>query len=395
MKLHHSNDPILQFLADYSNGTLVGTFLDTFGDRRNAELRRLRVRMQGLEAENRALRTGLLPLSSDTASEYAVAMAVGTVLTGQVIAIDHLYAVIRLDDGVEHLIPNGEFMEDGILSIRPGEYVNVVVTATPEGVALSHLELKRMHRWVELVRVFDGDESIQVQLEMPVKAGYCANYRGVPIFIPYPHIDLMPGKHVEKLLGTMIEVKVLELDRDTNRVVASRKQALEQGRARFIAGLNCGDRVAGVVKNITDFGAFVDLGGTVGLLHNTQMGPLTGTLEVGAPLEARVYKVDREQMKVSLTARPPAPDAWSQVQAQLSVGSRVEGKIRNMTEAGVFVEILRGVNGLIYQSDFNNVYPDRATAPQVGDTVSVTIRSLDNERKRIRLRLVRASSTRR
>jgi small subunit ribosomal protein S1 len=395
MKLHHSSDPILQFLADYSNEMLVRAFLDTFGDRRNAELRRLRVRMQGLEAENRALRTGLLPLSADTASGDDVAMAEGTVLTGQVVAIDHLYAVIRLGDGVEHMISNGEFMEDDILPIQVGDYVNLVVTVAPEGVALSHLELKRMQRWVELVQAFDGGDSIQVQLQMPVNAGYNASYRGIPVLIPYSHIDLAPGKHVELLLGTMIDVKVLELDRSSNSVVASRKQVLEQVRERFLAGLNPGDSVDGVVKNVRDFGAFVDLGGTVGLLHNTQMGPLAGTLEVGAAIKARVLKIDREQMKVSLTARPPAPDAWAQVQAQVTVGSRVEGKIRNMTEAGVFVEILRRVNGLIYQSDFKSAYPDPATAPKVGDTVSVTIRSLDNERKRIRLRIVRPSGARR
>lgn len=341
MKLHNSSDPILQFLADYSNETLVRSFLESFSDRRNAELRRLRVRMEGLEVENQALRLGHLPLVPDTLPEDEAVMADGAILTGQVVGIDHLYAVIKLGDGAEHLIPNAEFIEDEQLEIEVGGYVNLVATVTPHGIALSHLELKRMQRWVELVHAFECGGSIEVLLQMPVKGGYNASYRGIPMFIPHSHIDLAPGKHVDLLLGTTIEVKLLELDRSSSRLVASRKRIMEEVRDSLLASLHPGDMVDGVVKNIADFGAFVDLGGIVGLLHSSQMGPLAGTIEVGAVIRTRVVRIDREQKKISLTAKPVAAkpvasDTWTQLHASLVVGSKLDGKIKKLTEAGAF-----------------------------------------------------------
>lgn len=390
MKLHQSSDPILQFLADYSNETLVRTFLESFGDRRNAELCRLRVRMQGLEAENQALRMGHLPLLPDTIPEDEVAMADGAILTGQVVSIDHLYAVIKLGDGAEHLIPNAEFIEDEELEIEVGGYVNLLASVTPDGIALSHLEYKKMLHWVELVHTFDGGGNIEVLLQMPVKGGYNASYRGIPAFIPHSHIDLAPGKHVDLLLGTMIEVKLLELDCSVNRLVVSRKQVMEEARDSLLASLHPGDMVDGVVRNIADFGAFVDLGGIVGLLHSSQMGPLGGTIEVGAAIRTRVVRIDLEQKKISLSAKPVAPvapAAWTQLPACLAVGSKLDGKIKKLTETGAFVEIMAGISGLVFQSDFKLAYPDAVAAPKVGDMVSVTIRDIDVERRRIGLRI--------
>jgi ribosomal protein S1 len=395
MKLHQSSDPILQFLADYSNETLVRTFLESFGDRRNAELRRLKVRMQGLETENQALRLGHLPLVPDAVPEDEVVMADGAILTGQVVGIDHLYAVIKLGDGAEHLIPIAEFIEDEQLEIEVGGYVNLGASITPDGIALSHLEFKKMLRWVEIVHAFDGGSNIEVLLQMPVKGGYNASYRGIPAFIPASHIDLAPGKHVDLLLGTMIDVKLLEMDRGANNVVASRKQVMEEVRDNLLASLRPGDMVDGVVKKIADFGAFVDLGGMVGLLYSNQMGPLAGTIEVGAAIKARVVKIDAEQKKVSLSARPVAPDAWEQVPARFAVGSKLDGKINKLTQTGVLVEVMAGINGLVFQSDFKLAYPDGATEPKVGDVVSVTIRDIDVERRRIGLRMSRPPGAKR
>jgi len=390
MKLHQSSDPILQFLADYSNETLVRTFLDSFGDRRNAELRRLKVRMQGLEAENQALRAGHLPLTTDAVPEDEVAMADGAILTGQVVGIDHLHAVIKLGDGAEHVISIAEFIEDGQLEIELGGYINLVASVMPDGIALSHFEFKKMLRWVELVHAFDGGSSIQVLLQMPVKGGYSSSYRGLPVFIPHSHIDLAPGKHLDLLLGTMIEVKLLELDRSANRLVVSRKQVMEEVRDSLLASLCPGDMVDGVVKKIADFGAIVDLGGMVGLLHSSQMGPLAGTIEVGATIRTRVVRIDLEQKKISLSAKPAAPAAWEQLAARFAVGSKLDGKIKKLTQTGVFVEIMAGISGLVFQSDFKFAYPDADATPKVGDMVSVTIRDIDVERRRIGLRMRRS-----
>lgn len=385
MKLHQASDPILQFLADYSSETLVRSFLESFSDRRNAELRRLQVRMQGLETENQALRMGHLPRAPDNASEEEVVMAEGALLTGQVVGIDHLYAVIRLSDGAEHVIPNAEFIEDDQLQIQVGDYINLVVTVTTDGIGLSHLELKRIQRWIELARAFDDGSSIKVELQRPVKGGYSASYRDIPVFMPHTHCDLVPGRHVELLQGMMIEVKLLELDRNLNRAIVSRRLVMEAVRDRLLASLNPGDIVDGVLRNITDFGAFVDLGGVVGLLHNTQMGALAGTLEVGAAIKTRVLKIDREKVKISLTAKPMTSNVWE----QLTVGSKVDGRIKSLTETGAFVEILGGVIGLVYQSDFKYVYPDSTVAPKVGDIVSVLVWNMDIERRRVRLRMIR------
>lgn len=390
MKLHQSSDPILQFLADYSNETLVRTFLDSFGDRRNAELRRLKVRMQGLEAENQALRRGHLPLTINAVPEDEVAMADGAILTGQVVGIDHLHAVIKLGDGAEHVISIAEFIEDEQLEIELGGYVNLVASVMPDGIALSHFEFKKMLRWVELAHAFDGGSSIQVLLQMPVKGGYNASYRGLPVFIPHSHIDLAPGKHLDLLLGTMIEVKLLELDHSGNRLVASRKQVMEEVRDSLLASLCPGDMVDGIVKKIADFGAIVDLGGMVGLLHSSQMGPLAGTIEVGATIRTRVVRIDPEQKKISLSAKPVAPAAWEQLVARFAVGSKLDGKIKKLTQTGVFVEIMAGISGLVFQPDFKLAYPDAAATPKVGDMVSVTIRDIDVERRRIGLRMRRS-----
>ncbi|GJI89014.1 S1 RNA-binding domain-containing protein [Duganella hordei] len=395
MKLHQSSDPILQFLADYSNETLVRTFLDSFGDRRNAELRRLKVRMQGLETENQALRLGHLPMSPDATLETSVELVEGAILTGQVVGIDHLYSVIKLGDGAEHLIPLAEFIEDELLEIELGDYVNLVASVTPDGVALSHLNYKKMLRWVELVHAFDGNSSIKMLLQMPMKGGYSVSYRGIQGFIPHSQIDLSPGKHVDLLLDTLVEVKLLELDRSANRVIASRKQVMQEARDCFLANLRQGDMMDGVVKNIADFGAFVDVGGIVGLLHSSQMGPLAATIEVGAMIKVRVIKIDLEQKKISLSAKPVAPDAWEQVPARLAVGNKLDGKIKKLTQAGVLIEIMAGISGLVFQSDFKHAYPDDSAAPKVGDVVSVTIRDIDVERKRIGLRMRRLQGTKR
>jgi small subunit ribosomal protein S1 len=393
MKLHQSSDPILQFLADYSNEALVRTFLDSFGDRRNAELNRLKVRMQGLETENQALRLGHLPVSDEAAPEDVV-MEDGAILTGQVVGIDHLYAVIKLGDGAEHLVPIAEFIEAGQLEIGLGSYINVVASTSPEGFVLSHREYKKILRWVALVQAFDSGSSIEVLLKMPVKAGYSASYHGLPVFIPHSQIDIAPGKHVELLLGTSIEVKLLELDRESERLVGSRKQVMEEFRERQLARLALGDMVDGVVKNLADFGAFIDLGGMVGLLHSSQMGPLTGTLQVGMQLRARVIKIDLEQKKISLSAKPAVPDAWEHLPERIVVGGKLDGKIRKLTHTGVVVDIAPGVTGMIFQSDFKLAYPEASSAPTVGDSVSVTIRDIDIARRRIGLRLRQRSVSR-
>lgn len=327
MKLHQSSDPILQFLADYSNETLVRTFLDSFGDRRNAELRRLKVRMQGLAAENQALRLGHLPLVTEAMPEDGVAMADGATLTGQVVGIDHLYAVIKLADGAEHFVPIAEFIEDEQLEIKVDGYVNLIASVTSDGMAVSHLQYKKMLRWVELSHAFDGGANIEVLLQMPVKGGYKASYRGTPAFIPHSHIDLAPGKHVNLLLGTMIDVKLLELDRIANHLVASRRLVMEEVRDSLLASLCPGNMVDGVVQNIVDFGAFVDLGCLVGLLHSSEMGQLARTIEVGESIRTRVVRIDPEQKRVWLSTKP---DTWKQLHGRITVGSELDGKIKKL-----------------------------------------------------------------
>lgn len=388
MKLHQDSDPILQFLADYSNETLVRTFLASFGDRRNAELRRLQVRVAGLEAENRALRMSDAP-EDVAAPAHEVGIEDGALVTAQVIAIDAFYASVQLDKGTEHLVPLAEFIEEQQLQIGLGDYVNLVAKVTSDGIALSHLEYKKMLRWVELLHAFDSGGNVDVTLQKPAKNGYSASYYGIPVFIPHSQSDLTPGKHVEALFGTTISVRLLELDRAANRAIASRKVLMEEAREALLASLRPGDIVDGVVKNIAEFGAFIDLGGLVGLLHCSQMGPLAGTIVVGEPIQTRVFKVDLEQKKVSLSGKPLPADAWEQMLSRFAVGSTLDGKIKKLTDSGAFVEIVPGVNGLVFQSDFKHAHPNAATAPKVGDMLNVMIRDIDVERRRVGLRVRR------
>lgn len=384
MKLHQSSDPILQFLADYSNETLVRTFLDSFGDRRNAELSRLKVRMQGLKAENQALRLGHLPLVPDAVLENEVAIVDGPILTGQVVGIDNLYAVIKLGDGAEYLIPIAEFIEDDQLEIEMDGYVNLIASETSDGIVVSHLEFKKMQNWVELSQAFDSGSNIEVLLHMPVKGGYDASYRDIPTFIPHSHIDLVPGKHVNHLLGTMIKVKLLELDRIANQLVASRRVVMEEIRDGLLASLCPGDMVDGVVQSIADFGAFVELGGLVGLLHISEMGELGWTIEVGAAIRTRVVRTDLEEKRIWLSAKS---DAWKHLHGRFAVGGEVDGKIKKLTPTGVIVEIKAGICGWVSQSDFKLAYPNGAIEPKTGAMVSVTIQHINAERGEIKLRM--------
>jgi small subunit ribosomal protein S1 len=386
MKLHRDSDPILQFLADYSNETLVHTFLNSFSDRRNAELRRLQVRVAGLEAENRVLRT---PDASEEAAtpEDDVAIEDGAVVTAQIIAINDFYASIKLDKGIEHLVALAEFIEGVQLQIEVGEFVNLVAKVTPDGLALSHLEYKKMLHWVELMCALDIGADVEVTFEKPAKSGYSASYHGIPVFIPHAQSDLAPGKHVEGLFGTTVSVRLLELDRAINHVKASRRVVMEEARDTLLASLRSGDLVDGVIKTIAEFGAFIDLGGLVGLLHSTQMGPLADSIVVGASIKTRVLKVDLEQKKVSLTGKPMAADSWEQLLSRFAVGSTLEGKIKKLNENGAFVEVVPGINGLVFQSDFKQAHVNAATAPKVGDMLSVMIRNINVERRRIRLRV--------
>ncbi len=392
MKLHQSSDPILQFLADYSNETLVRTFLDSFGDRRNAELRRLKVRMQGLEAENQALRLGHLPLMPNAVPEDEVAMTDGAILTGQVVGIDHLYAVIKLGDGAEHLIPIAEFIEDEQLEIEVDSYVNLIASVTSDGIVVSHFAYKKMRHWVELSHAFDGGGNIEVLLHMPVNGGYNASFRDIPAFIPNSHIDLAPGSHINLLLGTKIEVKLLELDRIANHLVASRRLAMEEVRDNLLASLCLGDMVGGVVKNIVDFGAFVELGGLVGLLHISEMGELGWTIEVGASIRTRVVRIDPEEKRIWLSAKS---DAWKHLDGRFVVGRELDGKIKKLTPTGVIVEIMAGIRGWVSQSDFKFAYPDAAAEPKVGAMVSVTIQHINVERGEMKLRMRRPPGAKR
>lgn len=400
MKLHQSSDPILQFLADYTNDALVHTFLVGFGDRRNAELRRLKVRMEGLEAENRTLRRQqAAPDGQDVPDANAdadtdAAPEDGAVLTARVVGIDHLHVVVQLGDGSEHLLPIDECIEDGILEIQVGGYLNLIARVGPEGLALSHLAYKEMLRWLALAQAFDAGKPVEVRWHMPVKGGYSASFLGLPVFIPHSHGDIGPGRQADRLADTLVEVKLLEVDRSAGRLLASRRLAIEERRDRQLEALGVGDMVEGVVTNVTDFGAFVDLGAAVALLHASQMGLLAGVIKVGATVQARVARIDLEQKKVSLSARPAAaarPAPWASLPAGIAVGARVEGRIRKILPGGILVELLPGVSGLVYQADFRAVHPDPTRAPGIGDAVGVTIRDIDPERQRIGLRLRRAA----
>jgi small subunit ribosomal protein S1 len=327
-------------------------------------------------------------------------MRIGEVITAEVISVDPNYVVVNAGLKSESIIPSEEFKNDaGEVEVKPGDFVSVSIEALEDGYGATRLsrdKAKRMAAWIELEQSLEKGEKIEGVITGKVKGGLTVMTKGIRAFLPGSLVDLRPVKDTTPYEGKTMEFKVIKLDRKRNNVVVSRRAVLEASagaeREALLSSLQEGAVVKGIVKNITDYGAFVDLGGIDGLLHITDLAwrrvkHPSEVLNVGDEVTAKVLKFDAEKNRVSLGLKQLGEDPWVGISRRYPQGTRLFGKVTNLTDYGAFVEVEAGIEGLVHVSEMDwtnkNVHPSKVV--QVGDEVEVMILEIDEERRRISL----------
>jgi len=327
-------------------------------------------------------------------------MRIGEVITAEVVRVDQNFVVVNAGLKSESFIPIDEFRNDrGDVDIKPGDFVPVAIEALEDGYGetrLSRDKAKRLAAWLELEKALESGEAVQGVISGKVKGGLTVMINGIRAFLPGSLVDLRPVKDTTPYEGKQMDFKVIKLDRKRNNVVVSRRAVLEQTagaeREALLASLQEGTVVKGIVKNITDYGAFVDLGGIDGLLHITDLAwrrvkHPTEVLSVGDEVQAKVLRFDQEKNRVSLGLKQLGDDPWVGLSRRYPTGTRLFGKVTNLTDYGAFVEIDSGIEGLVHVSEMDwtnkNVHPSKVV--QVGDEVEVMILEIDEDRRRISL----------
>ena len=324
----------------------------------------------------------------------------GSVITGTVVAIDNDW--ITVDTGLksEGIVAREEFLsEEGELEVEVGDSVDVVVEAVDNGMGqtlLSREKAKRVETWNFLEKISDNDEIVKGIISSKVKGGFTVDIGSVRAFLPGSLVDVRPIRDTTHLEGKELEFKVIKLDQKRNNVVVSRRAVMEAEnsaeREELLNKLEEGIEIEGIVKNLTDYGAFVDLGGIDGLLHITDMAwrrikHPSEVVEVGQDLKVKVLKFDRERNRVSLGLKQLGTDPWDNVGGTYPVGAVVKARVTNLTDYGCFAEISEGIEGLVHVSEMDhtnkNIHPSKVV--QVGDEVEVMILDIDEERRRISL----------
>ncbi len=327
-------------------------------------------------------------------------MRVGEVITAEVIRVDDNYVVVNAGLKSESYIPVEEFRSDrGEVEAKPGEFVKVAIEALEDGhgeTRLSRDKAKRLAAWLDLEEALEKSTVVSGVINGKVKGGLTVTLNGIRAFLPGSLVDVRPVKDTTPYENKQMEFKVIKLDRKRNNVVVSRRAVLEaaQGaeRSALLASLQEGSVVKGIVKNITDYGAFVDLGGIDGLLHITDLAwrrvkHPSEILTVGDEVEVKVLKYDQEKNRVSLGLKQLGEDPWVGLSRRFPPGTRLFGKVSNLTDYGAFVEIEPGIEGLVHVSEMDwtnkNVHPSKVA--QLGDEVEVMALEIDEERRRISL----------
>lgn len=324
----------------------------------------------------------------------------GAVINGTVVAVDSDW--ITVDTGLksEGVVPRAEFLNDaGELEVAVGSQVQVVVDAVDNGMGqtlLSREKAKRVETWNVLEQLHDNNEIVRGIISGKVKGGFTVDVGSVRAFLPGSLVDTRPIRDTAHLEGKELEFKVIKLDAKRNNVVVSRRAVMEAEnsaeREELLSNLEEGQEVPGVVKNLTDYGAFVDLGGIDGLLHITDMAwrrikHPSEVVEVGQELEVKVLKFDRERNRVSLGLKQLGTDPWDNVLQNYPKGTNVKARVTNLTDYGCFAEIADGIEGLVHVSEMDhtnkNIHPSKVV--QIGDEVMVQILGIDEERRRISL----------
>ncbi len=356
------------------------------------------------------LTTAAQPVSTNPAPESFAAlfeeslsrkeMRIGEVITAEVVRVDPNFVVVNAGLKSESFIPVDEFRNDrGEVEAQPGEFVSVAIEALEDGhgeTRLSRDKARRLAAWTDLETALEQGSVVQGVITGKVKGGLTVMINGIRAFLPGSLVDIRPMKDTSPIEGKAADFKVIKLDRKRNNVVVSRRAVLEQTqgaeRQALLENLQEGAVVKGIVKNITDYGAFVDLGGIDGLLHITDLAwrrvkHPSEVLTVGDEVEAKVLKFDQEKNRVSLGMKQLGEDPWVGLSRRYPTGTRLFGKVTNLTDYGAFVEIEPGIEGLVHVSEMDwtnkNIHPSKVV--QLGDEVEVMILEIDEDRRRISL----------
>ncbi|MCX7149296.1 MAG: 30S ribosomal protein S1 [Rhodocyclales bacterium] len=327
-------------------------------------------------------------------------MRAGEVITAEIVRIDQNFVVVNAGLKSESMIPVEEFHnERGELDAKPGDFVLVAIEMLEDGYGatrLSREKAKRIAAWNDLDKAMVDGALVKGLITGKVKGGLTVMVNGIRAFLPGSLVDTRPVKDTTPFEGKEYEFKVIKLDRKRNNVVVSRRAVLEasmgEDRQKLLENLQEGTVIKGIVKNITDYGAFVDLGGIDGLLHITDLAwrrvrHPSEVLNVGDEVTAKVLKFDQEKNRVSLGMKQLGEDPWVGISRRYPANTRLFGKVTNLTDYGSFVEIEQGIEGLVHVSEMDwtnkNIHPTKVV--QLGDEVEVMILEIDEDRRRISL----------
>ncbi len=329
-----------------------------------------------------------------------VDMQPGAIVTGVVIDIDNEWVTVHAGLKSEGVIPRAQFIDAaGNCSLNVGDEVQVALETVEDGFGetrLSREKAKRAEAWKDLEGAFDAGDMVKGVINGKVKGGFTVDIEGIRAFLPGSLVDVRPVRETGHLEGKELDFKVIKLDQRRNNVVVSRRAVMEEAnsaeRDALLESLQEGMVMKGVVKNLTDYGAFVDLGGVDGLLHITDMAwkrikHPSEIVEVGQEIEVKVLKFDRERNRVSLGLKQLGEDPWVAITARYPEGTRVKARVTNLTDYGCFAELEEGVEGLVHVSEMDwtnkNVHPSKIVQP--GDEVEVMVLDIDEDRRRISL----------
>ncbi|KTC78677.1 30S ribosomal protein S1 [Legionella cincinnatiensis] len=324
----------------------------------------------------------------------------GAIINAKVIGIDSDYVILNAGLKSEGIVPKEEFYDkDGALEVNLGDTVEVALDSVEDGYGetiLSREKAKRQEAWRKLSKSHENNETVTGLISGKVKGGFTVEIGSIRAFLPGSLVDVRPVRDPSYLEGKELEFKVIKMDLKRNNIVVSRRAVVEEessaDRQALLESLHDGQELHGIVKNLTDYGAFIDLGGIDGLLHITDISwkrvkHPSEVLSVGQDIKVKVLSFDSERNRVSLGMKQLGNDPWVDLVERYPIGKKLQGKVTNITDYGCFVEIEEGVEGLVHMSEMDwtnkNVHPSKVVA--LGDVVDVMVLEIDEERRRISL----------
>ncbi|GGK74245.1 30S ribosomal protein S1 [Amphritea balenae] len=334
-------------------------------------------------------------------------MQPGSIITGIVVALDGDFVTVNAGLKSEGVIPRSQFLdENGELTLAVGDAVQVALVALEDGsgeTQLSREKAKRAEAWQVLEKAHENDEIVTGRITGKVRGGFTVSVNSISAFLPGSLVDIRPVRDTSHIENQELEFKLVKLDEKRNNIVVSRRAVLEtaynEEREKLLATLDEGQTVKGIVKNLTDYGAFIDLGGVDGLLHITDIAwkrvkHPSEVLSIGDEIDVKILRYDREKSRVSLGMKQLTADPWDEFKAAHPKGTKTTAKVTNLTDYGCFAEIQTGIEGLVHVSEMDwtnkNVHPSKVV--QLGDQIEVMILDVDDQRRRISLGMKQCKS---